>query len=86
MQYTYVVSRGEIEDLEALVFKTMTMNESRYVRAEMVLTALQNVVGFYDKRGFKENGPLLRGKLQPMIKVVDKRKLVVSLPRLPSVT
>ena len=39
------------KDLEALVFKTMTMNESAYVRAEMVLESIQNVVGFYTKCG-----------------------------------
>ena len=57
------------KDLEALVFKTMTMNESAYVRAEMVLESIQNVTTFYEKCGFKKNGPLL-GELQPMIKEI----------------
>ena len=57
-----------VKDLEALVLKTIK-ESGDFCRAEMVAHAILDVVGFYEKQGFRKNGPLA-GKLQPMIKEI----------------
>ena len=64
-----------LKDLETLVLKTI--NESGHYSGEMVLDAIDNVcnccqVGFYEKLGFKKNGPK-KDELQSMIKKIDRR-------------
>ena len=57
-----------VKDLEALVLKTIK-ESGDFCRAEMVVDAVYNVVGFYEKQGFRKNGPLAE-KLQPRIKKI----------------
>ena len=57
-----------VKDLEALVLKTIK-ESGHFCRAEMVVHAIVDVVGFYEKQGFRKNGPLAE-RLQPMIKEI----------------
>ena len=56
-----------LKDLEDMVIKLSY--ETGYCRAELVLEAVTNSIGFYEKCGFKKIGPITR-KLQPMIKEI----------------
>ena len=59
-----------VKDLEALVLKAIK-ESGVFCRAEMVVHAIYDVVGFYEKQGFRKNGPyLIAEKLQRMIKEI----------------
>ena len=61
-----------LKDLEALVLESM--KNGVFHQGEIILDAIHNVVGFYEKCGFKKNGQLDHDGLQPMIKKISPCK------------